>query len=251
MDALPHNEDEDNALIAAYALGEADPATVAQAEALLASDPRYRAVFDSYRAVADALSLAAPAATPAPDLRERLVARLEAEASGRPVSKRARTPARKFGWRWVALAGNLALILGLAGWNVTLQQQRQAETARSQRAWNTMVDAMTAPGVRQYQLASSAGAAAAFLFAPDQRLGCLVTSNLPALPENQVYQVWIEHDGQARSVGTFRTNATGKGWLVVENAVPIDDFNAVRVTVEPAGGSATPIGKPVITGSIV
>lgn len=248
----PTTEDEDAAVIAAYALGEADPATVARAEALLASDQRFRSMLDSYRTVAETLPLAAPAATPAPDLRARLLARVEAEASGKPAPKpqRPQTARRGWSWRWVALACNFALILGLAGWNISLQQQQQTEAARFQRTWNTMVSAMSAPGVRQYQLAGNSGTSAAFLFAPEQRLGCLVASNLPALPADQVYQVWLEQNGQVRAVGTFRPNASGNGWLVIENTVPIDDFSSVRVTVAPAGGSSAPEGKPVISGSI-
>lgn len=248
----PPPTDEYTALIAAYALGEADAATTRAAEALIATDPAARTLFEQYRPVARALPFAAPSAEPAPDLRERLLARVQAEVSGAPVptAQRAMPRRRLPRWQWAALALNLAAILGLAGWNISLQQQQQAEAARFQRSWNTMVGAMSAPGVQQFQLTAPANTSAAFLFAPQEKLGCLVARGLPQLPANQIYQVWLDKQGSTTSAGTFRVNPQGNGWLVVNNATPISDFDAVRVTVEPASGSTAPNGEQVIRGII-
>jgi anti-sigma-K factor RskA len=266
MNTQSSSQDEYEALLVAYALGEAGPETVRQVEQLLATNPEYRATLESYQAVAQALPLAAPSAEPTPDMRERLLERLNAEVEGRPLPQRPQTqqsprPRLPF-WQRLALALNAMLIVGLVGWNVNLQQQHQAEiarlqqqqqedTARFQGTWNTMVNAMSAPGVQQYVLASeSPGATGAFLFAPNQQLGCLVVRGLPQLPQNQVYQVWLEEGDTISSPGTFRVNPEGNGWLVVNNAAPINDFSTVRVTVEPTGGSDSPTSPRVIGGSI-
>ena len=253
MSTTPTQFDHDAAVIAAYALGEADAATSQQAEALLASNPEYQALLRSYRSVAGALPLAAPAAEPAPDLRNRLLARVAAEAEGKPLPVAA-TPRRRWKlvrWQQALLALNLAVLLGLGGWNWNIQQQQQAEAAKFQRTWNNMVAAMSVPGVRQFPLLSdTSGTTAAFLFAPQQKLGCLVARGLPQLPANQVYQVWLERNGQLASAGTFRPNPDGNGWLVVNNAMPISDFNAIRVTVEASSGSTAPSNQRVISGGL-
>ncbi|MEM8535802.1 MAG: hypothetical protein AAGF95_33555, partial [Chloroflexota bacterium] len=85
MNTPSNLSDEHAALLAAYALGEADPETIQQVEQLLAAHPEYRSVVDSYKTVVQALPLAAPSATPTPDLRDRLLNRLDAEVEGNPL----------------------------------------------------------------------------------------------------------------------------------------------------------------------
>lgn len=253
MNTPSNLSDEHAALLAAYALGEADPETTRQVENLLATNPEYRSIVESYETVTQALPLAAPSATPTPDLRNRLLNRLDAEVQGKPLPsppqerKRAGMPL----WQRFAFVVNFLIILGLLGWNVSLQQQQQADLARFQTTWGKMVTAMNAPGVQQYPLMSETpDATGAFLFAPDQQLGCLVVQGLPQLPEDQTYQVWLEQSGQFESPGTFRVNEAGNGWLIVDNATPIDDFSVVIVTVEAVDGSTNPTNPPVIGGPL-
>ncbi|MCU0492651.1 MAG: anti-sigma factor [Chloroflexaceae bacterium] len=250
-----------DAMLAAYALGEADEATTRQVERLLADNPAYRQQFAEYQQIATLLPLAAPKAAPASDLRNRLLERVSAEAAGKPLPAAAParpTKPRMPWWQRLVLAANLLLVIGLGWWNVslqqqnaTLQEQQQAASTRVQRTWNNMVAAMTAPGVQQYVLASNqANVNSAFLFAPEQRLGCLVISGLPQLPAGQVYQVWLEQNGERRSVGSFRANADGNAWLIVNNATPISDFSGLIVTVEPDSLSPAPTTPPVVSGTL-
>ncbi|MEM8531238.1 MAG: anti-sigma factor [Chloroflexota bacterium] len=254
MNTPSNLSDEHAALLAAYALGETDAETARQVEQLLATHPEYRSVVDSYKTVAQALPLAAPSATPTPDLRDRLLNRLDAEVEGKPLPAPQQERKQRAGlpfWQRLALVVNFLAIIGLIVWNVNLQQQQQADLARFQTTWGKMVTAMNAPGVQQYQLMSETpDATGAFLFAPDQQLGCLVVEGLPQLPEDQTYQVWLEQGGQFESPGTFRVNDAGNGWLVVDNATPIDDFSVVIVTVESVDGSTNPTNPPVIGGPL-
>ena len=71
--------------------------------------------------------------------------------------------------------------------------------------------------------------------------------NLPPLPPGQVYQVWLVKDGQRYSAGRFTVDSTGYGQSVivpqailpdfdaVNMYVPFTVFDAIGITVEPAG----------------
>jgi len=59
--------------------------------------------------------------------------------------------------------------------------------------------------------------------------------------------VWLTRAGEApRSAGLFTVDEAGSGALVFEIAEPIESFNRVGVTAEPAGGSPGPTSAPVV-----
>ncbi|MCH8207314.1 MAG: anti-sigma factor [Chloroflexi bacterium] len=71
--------------------------------------------------------------------------------------------------------------------------------------------------------------------------------NLPPLPPGQVYHVWLVKNGQRHSGGQFTVDSTGYGHTVivpqailpefdpVNMYVPFTEFDAIGITVEPAG----------------
>jgi anti-sigma-K factor RskA len=73
-------------------------------------------------------------------------------------------------------------------------------------------------------------------------------SNLPALPADDVYEVWVERDGafQPSSLFVPRRDRTA------EAAVPeeLDDADAVLVTREPRGGSRQPTSPPLLRADL-
>lgn len=65
------------------------------------------------------------------------------------------------------------------------------------------------------------------------------TSDLVALSDEKVYQLWTIVDGSADSVGLLEDTAAGA-------AMPMPPAGAqVAITVEPAGGSAQPTTEPI------
>ncbi|KQO94487.1 anti-sigma factor domain-containing protein [Leifsonia sp. Leaf264] len=67
---------------------------------------------------------------------------------------------------------------------------------------------------------------------------------MPALTEEQTYQLWYIDSEAAHPAGTFTVGADGTTWRVLDGAMAAGD--SVGVTVEPAGGSPQPTTTPVV-----
>ncbi len=71
--------------------------------------------------------------------------------------------------------------------------------------------------------------------------------NLPQLPTNQVYQVWlIKRGGLEITTATFTVDPTGYGQTDVNITSPLDDFSAILITIEKAGGSSSRTGESIL-----
>jgi RNA polymerase sigma-70 factor (ECF subfamily) len=76
-------------------------------------------------------------------------------------------------------------------------------------------------------------------------VGVLTLSHFPAAPPGRVYQAWVRRDGVWRSLGQPAPDAGGRALLIVDEPSPAGPIDALELTLEPIGGSATPIG-PVV-----
>jgi anti-sigma-K factor RskA len=72
----------------------------------------------------------------------------------------------------------------------------------------------------------------------------LVVDSMADIPSDEVYQVWIQHDGEVSPSEIFVVDDTGHGSV----AIPSVPANADRIMVtrEPAGGSEEPRTAPVL-----
>ena len=76
----------------------------------------------------------------------------------------------------------------------------------------------------------------------------LVLDDLEAPPAGKTYQAWVVEGQTPVSAGTF---AAADGQAVVPIPMPVPDGAVVAVTVEDAGGSATPSLPPVAASNPV
>ena len=77
----------------------------------------------------------------------------------------------------------------------------------------------------------------------------LDVANLPPLHEGTTYQAWMIVGGAPVSAGTFAVDAAGQGHHVI--AAAPGTFEAVGVSLEPAGGSEQPTpGNIILLGSL-
>ena len=78
--------------------------------------------------------------------------------------------------------------------------------------------------------------------------GVLVASDLPVPDRDYQYQLWFIENGKRTNGGVF--SVTPNGYAVVEIISPVSllDFKSFGVTLEPAGGSASPTGHQVMVG---
>jgi anti-sigma-K factor RskA len=217
-------------------------------------------------AVAQQLPLAAPEAEPPPELRARILAAaatLSAEQARAPASEAAEPPPRQAPWRWrrlLAPALALALValailsmvqgLRIARLEASIEQQRAQSAANGQ----LVIAAFGNADALESTLlpADGSGYASARVFiSPGEPAVALYARELPQLPPEETYQLWIAHDGRTIGAGTFAASAEGRAWRALRPPEPLGEIERVFVTVERAGGSPQPTGPEVLSGTTV
>ncbi len=144
-------------------------------------------------------------------------------------------------------------INGLQAANTQLQQtnealQQQAETNQELLALIAGTDpqrVVQLPGTEE-----SPDAVGTFFLSQDNQ-GVLVLRNLKPLSSEQTYQLWlIPAEGPAAPAGLLAVQPSGSTWLTVDVPLETQNFVAVGVSVEPAGGSPAPTGPIVLLGTV-
>jgi len=161
---------------------------------------------------------------------------------------RIRAGLRTLRGRLVPLLAALALA-GIAG---TLGVRYQAERAAVERP-DRALRLVTASDLQPIRMTAAPGvppeAHGTYRARPGVELVIVTLSYLPAAPAGRTYQIWALFDGAWTSVGRAEQDAGGVGarlLLIAEGPELARPPEAVQVTLEPAGGSATPTGPPVI-----
>jgi hypothetical protein len=78
----------------------------------------------------------------------------------------------------------------------------------------------------------------------------LLIHDLPVLPPDTVYQLWVIRGDTPTPAGTLTVGADGSGRLESEDADLWLGANVLAVTVEPAPGRPAPTGPIVLAGSL-
>lgn len=234
--------------------------------------PPCRAEYQQIRAVGNALLAAVPTHTPAAHVRQTLAARLAQKVRIAPPKPRVINPLRT-GWQqiydWLfrtsvamprgAVLAVAALCLALAISGISQRQQLQeqavllkAETEQQQHILALMSD----PGLQQVRLVGvgeAANSLANLRFDPTTNAAVLLIRDLPTLPPDKNYQLWLAYGDDARDTGAvFACDQSGNKVRTFLITAP-RQFNAyVRfgVTIEPAGGSPRPTGPRAYSASL-
>ncbi len=125
-----------------------------------------------------------------------------------------------------------------------IEAQRAAERAA------ILVEILAAPDLRRYALGGLGATPAAYaqvLWSRTRGLA-ITASRLPAPPASTLYQVWIRGVTGTASAGTLVPDANGRASLVVSGPLTLPAPGAIRVTIEPQGGSPQPTGEPCLAG---
>ncbi|HEX8743882.1 MAG TPA: anti-sigma factor [Thermoleophilaceae bacterium] len=197
------------------------------------------------RPAAEALPRSVEPFDPPPSLKASLMEIVEAEA--RPAPRPERSAARGAAPSWLgrALAGlrprpalalaAIALLLGLVAGLGLAGGDEEAGT----REVAASVDRTRLPGGgARLEVAEAGGAPAT-----------LRVTGMPMAPRGEVYEVWIERDGEVRPAGAlFAVGRDGRGSAAIPGGV--DGVERVMVTRERAGGAARPTEMPVIVAEV-
>ncbi|WP_420627203.1 anti-sigma factor [Candidatus Leptofilum sp.] len=125
--------------------------------------------------------------------------------------------------------------------NDLLQQQLQAQ--------EEILAAYQQPGTSTIAIGDITGehptAHATLTVAPEATTATFVTANLPQLGADQVYQLWIIQGDLPMSAGIFNVDEDGRIVHQIDGALAAS-FDAIGVSIEPAGGSDQPTPDQII-----
>jgi anti-sigma-K factor RskA len=229
--------------IPAYSLGALDAEESAALETHLETCASCRTELAEYRALSQFLLTAAPPHQPSAALRKRLQNRL-------PSAQR---PSRlQWNFSFSRLAIGLGVLALLALNLASFMQVRQIQ-AQQASLLNQLTDAQAALALLSspsLQLVAIDGddISGSLLLDKQNNQAVLIVQNLPALAEDQIYQIWlIEPDEGRVSAGLFRPDSGGTYIAkVLSSTQPLTNYLGIGVTIEPAGGSDAPTGKRVL-----
>lgn len=243
-------------LIAGLALDALDdPDQESRARQLIRSDPEAQQRYREYREVSGQLALAG-AITPPPELKDRVLAQLGAQARPEPAQsapeastanavqaqERFAAGPRKSARRWLMAAAAAAAIAIAVPSVIAVTQHQELVAARSDAQVLEQVLSGADARIVKGQLSSGSGRVSV---ATSQAGSALVAADLPRLESGSTYQLWtIGADKSPRSAGLM---GSGTDSLVFSAVAP---GTTVALTVEPSGGSEQPTTKPVLALSI-
>lgn len=229
--------------IPAYAIGALDAEEAAALEAHLKTCDSCQTELAEYRAVTDSLLMAISPKQPSAALRRKLQSRLpRAQKSARP----------RFAWSFNRLATSAAFALLLAMNLYSVLQTRalqleQAQLVRQFHTGQTVLSMLSYPTTERLPIKSE-NVVGSLLLDKERDIVALIVWNMPPLPEEKTYQIWlIDPIGDRVSGGIFRPKSDqAYTTQIVFAKQSLSTFIAVGVTVEPAGGSVTPTGERVL-----
>jgi anti-sigma-K factor RskA len=226
----------------AYALNILTEEETTQVAEHLAICPACQAELHLYQAAADELPLALAQAAPRPALK----ARLMKEIHSRQV-KAVGVPNLTFWQRWAgffrrgAPAWAMALIMVLALGNFLQWFRLNQASGRDATPMRVVALAGTKDATQ---------AIGTLVINPTGEYGSLVVDHLVALDAGHQYQVWLIKDGKRASGGVFSVNPDGYASLELYAPLPINQYQSIGITIEPAGGSPGPTGAKVLGGDL-
>jgi len=267
--------DEVSELLGAFALDAVSHDEYELIEAHLAECPRCRAEVDAHREVAAALG---NSVEPLPEgLWSSIASRLpprqdeepppmpllvrdgvtedvapvpvfQAPAASRPSLARARRSVRTRLGAVASIAVAAAAVSIVLGVNLVHDDHQisQLQDALGTSAHTAVVAALHTQGSKVVHVESpSHHELAEFVVVPDGQ-GYLVKSSLPSLASNQTYQLWGVYGRRSISLGLLGRSPNQATFTSAGPKTP----KALVITAEPAGGSVTPTGAMLGTGTV-
>ena len=228
--------------IPAYAIGALDAEDVSALETHLQMCASCRTELAEYRLVSESLLTATPPKQPFAVLRKRLQSRL-------PGAQKKLRP--QMTWSFNSMAMGFAvfalLVLNLISFAQLRQIQSQQSSLLTQVENAQVALAMLSSPNIQTVLISGENVSGTLLLDKDHNKAFLIVGDLPALANDQIYQIWlVRADGSRDSAGLFRPES-GQSYTTkaISSTQMFSSYLGLGVTVEPAGGSDHPTGQRI------
>lgn len=228
-----------HALSGAYAVDALDDLERVRFERHLAECDECRSEVDSLREAGGLLAEIAPAA-PSFALRERLLADI---ATVRPLPPLTQEVAARRTRRFPVLVASAAAVVALLGVGgvVAVTQPWEDGTSNLEAGPGlttpqAVTDVLQAQDARSVTRTFEDGAKATITRSQSLRQAVIVTEGMADPGDGLVYELWFQRDGRMKAAG-FMPDGPDNVVLLSGDAATAQ---AVGITVEPEGGSATP-----------
>jgi anti-sigma-K factor RskA len=225
--------------LAAYALGALDHEEAARLERHLEACEACTARLRWLSPAIDLLPATVPQRTPPSSLRENLLTTVRAEAAPSALTEpEPARPARESWWTSLrglvlrpatGMAVLILLVVGVGtGYLLAGPDEPSSEFVRAQPLNNA--DPVVATLERSDDTAT------------------LHVQELPAIAENEVYEVWVQRAGVMEARNVFVLDMNGRAEATIPGS--LDGGEAVLVTREPRPGSRQPTTEPILTAPL-
>jgi anti-sigma-K factor RskA len=241
-----------------YALGALDGEELNQFELHLSSGCRL--CQDYLRETRETLTLLPRSLTPI-EPPSTLKAKLLREiAGGATVLTRDKARPARLWWGMAAGALAAAGLLIAVGWNLFATRQELQRLQGQVAALQTLVSHqeetvqfLSDPRVVLVRLAglpASPTATGQLLWNPVTRTGLLLTTGLPPPPADKAYELWAITGSEPIPAGVFTVDQRGRAMRRLPPLPEGKTFEKFAVTLESAGGVATPTGPMHLLGNL-
>lgn len=182
------------------------------------------------------------AAVAPPGIRGRVLASIAQTRQLPPESPRSALRWR----RWPARIGIVAAAAGVVGAVLfgvlanDANQRLNEELGQAQGELDQVRRLLDAPDVRATRGQATGGGTVTALVSRNRDEVLFLPRDLPAIPAERTYQLWMIGEGSVRSAGLLANS----GDAVLANGVPAG--GKIGLTVEPAGGSTSPTTTPIL-----
>jgi anti-sigma-K factor RskA len=228
----------------AYVLGALLERERRELEEYLAAHPGRQSEIDELGSVAGLLALSPQEQDPPPRLRRNIMSVVEAEARRPAASRRAWLAGigELLRLRNLALGAAVLLLIGLFSWNMVLQGEVQNLQGQVENRQENPVSRMVA-----LEGTGAAQEVQAEVMILEEDRAVLMVENMPPAPEDRTYQVWVIEGDDPQPSALFEPREQPVA-AVVED--PLNEADAIAVTVEPEGGSPQPTTDPMLIGKL-
>ncbi|MGO4783298.1 anti-sigma factor domain-containing protein [Cryobacterium sp. W22_MBD10_FK3] len=142
----------------------------------------------------------------------------------------------------VAAAAAVALFAGGTFAGQAIYGDPTREFAQQQAA--SLAEINAAGDTQRASTQTSDGQDATLVWSGELGLSAIIVDDLPALGDDEDYQLWYIGTAGPVPAGTFDSDGSGPVWRVLDGTMTAGD--TVGVTVEPKGGSEQPTTDPIV-----
>lgn len=244
-----------------------------------ASDEK-RAFYEKLQSAANQLAFTVEENEPSTAVRDRLMAEIRSQSDSDQQESRATSAAdataleedeSKFNWAAFTAAASFALLiisLSLIFYSFNLsseisnkeevisQQQTQITELKSELAQKdemlAILESREVDMVLMSGMEVNPDGYGKVIWDPQKQQALLQVSNLPAVPKDKDYQLWMIKNNKPVSAGVFAVNTEGDKFFKIEKMAQADQrsANAFAITMEPKGGMPQPTGDMYLMGNM-